>query len=335
MPPVLVTRRIPGSALDILRVHVDVDRVKASEVGLTQQVATNSILVSLSGTTQVTPNYWVNPVNRVNYVLAVQTPPYRIPSVDTLTNTPIITGSMQVIGQPPGTGAVYQGAAQPAGIATEHLDYLVEARRVLLRAPGPVPVQVDVVVSEPLLEWQARAEPLERRLGDARFTRPQRRQQFTQPPDLVLVGGRHVRQPTARGGAGRIRFGGAYCLCLRGQVPGQESEPAAPIRQRLPGLGKQPGDPADDRKAAAAAPADPAGAGERNGAAAATRAGEDAGKRVLIDGRHRDPVRVDPRGNAGGGAGRGQRGICAAFHEAGARDATFGLWLGENHDVRQ
>src|SRR6202000_211916 len=77
---------------DYPTLHVDVDRVKASEVGLTQQVATNSILVSLSGTTQVTPNYWVNPVNRVNYVLAVQTPPYRIPSVDPPPNTPIISG---------------------------------------------------------------------------------------------------------------------------------------------------------------------------------------------------------------------------------------------------
>src|SRR5262249_55637216 len=67
-------------------------RVKASELGLTQQSVTGSVLVSLSGTTQVTPNYWVNPENRVNYVLAVQTPPERIPSVDALLNTPIING---------------------------------------------------------------------------------------------------------------------------------------------------------------------------------------------------------------------------------------------------
>jgi hypothetical protein len=53
---------------------------------------TGSVLVSLSGTTQVTPNYWVNPDNRVNYVLAVQTPPDRIPTVDALMTTPIING---------------------------------------------------------------------------------------------------------------------------------------------------------------------------------------------------------------------------------------------------
>ena len=64
----------------------------ASELGLTQQNVTGSVLVSLSGTSQVTPNYWVNPENRVNYVLAVQTPPDRIPTVDALMNTPIING---------------------------------------------------------------------------------------------------------------------------------------------------------------------------------------------------------------------------------------------------
>jgi multidrug efflux pump subunit AcrB len=67
----------------------DVDRIKASELGLTQQNVTGSVLVSLSSTSQVTPNYWVNSVNRVNYVVAVQTPPERVDSVDTLLNTPV------------------------------------------------------------------------------------------------------------------------------------------------------------------------------------------------------------------------------------------------------
>jgi len=71
---------------------VDVDRVMASELGLTQQNVANSLLVSLSSTTQVTPNYWVNWVNGVNYVLAVQTPPDRISSVDSVMNTPLING---------------------------------------------------------------------------------------------------------------------------------------------------------------------------------------------------------------------------------------------------
>jgi multidrug efflux pump subunit AcrB len=50
------------------------------------------VLVSLSSTSQVSPNFWVNPTNRVNYRVAVQTPEYAIHSVDTLMNTPIVKG---------------------------------------------------------------------------------------------------------------------------------------------------------------------------------------------------------------------------------------------------
>ena len=94
---------IPGIAdvhmqqvTDYPTIHVDVDRIRASEVGLTQQSTTGSILVSLSGTSQVTPNFWVNPDNRVDYPLVVQTPPYRIANVDVLANTPIINGISNV-----------------------------------------------------------------------------------------------------------------------------------------------------------------------------------------------------------------------------------------------
>src|SRR5438270_1322594 len=72
--------------------RLDVDRVMASQLGLTQQDVTGSVLVSLSSTTQVAPNFWVSPTNRVNYRVAVQTPDYLIDSVDTLMGTPIING---------------------------------------------------------------------------------------------------------------------------------------------------------------------------------------------------------------------------------------------------
>jgi multidrug efflux pump subunit AcrB len=106
--------RIPGLAdvhihqiTDYPTLRVDVDRVMASELGLTQQAVTGSVLVSLSGTTQVTPNYWVNPQNRVSYFLAVQTPPGRVATVDALMSTPIVNGIV-----PPG-----QSAAPPTYLA--------------------------------------------------------------------------------------------------------------------------------------------------------------------------------------------------------------------------
>jgi multidrug efflux pump subunit AcrB len=77
---------------DLPDLRLNVDRILASEVGLTQQDVAGSLLVSLSSTNQVSPNFWINPDNRVNYRVAVQTPEHRIHSVDTLMSTPIIQG---------------------------------------------------------------------------------------------------------------------------------------------------------------------------------------------------------------------------------------------------
>jgi multidrug efflux pump subunit AcrB len=73
-------------------VMINVDRSKADQAGLTQRDVANSVLISLSGSGQVAPNQWLNPVNGVNYQVAVQTPQFRIDSLDSLARTPI-TGS--------------------------------------------------------------------------------------------------------------------------------------------------------------------------------------------------------------------------------------------------
>ncbi|AWM38319.1 putative efflux pump membrane transporter TtgB [Gemmata obscuriglobus] len=74
---------------DAPEIRVDVDRVMASGLNVTQQEAARSLLVSLSSSFQGTPNFWVNPKNGVNYRVAVQTPQTRIDSVDALLSTPV------------------------------------------------------------------------------------------------------------------------------------------------------------------------------------------------------------------------------------------------------
>ncbi|TMA89039.1 MAG: efflux RND transporter permease subunit [Deltaproteobacteria bacterium] len=68
---------------------VDVDRWMARQVGFTESNVAQSLLVSLSGTAQAQPNYWLNVQTGVNYPVVVQTPQYRIDSVDALGSTPI------------------------------------------------------------------------------------------------------------------------------------------------------------------------------------------------------------------------------------------------------
>ncbi len=87
---------IPGAVdvhlhqvMDYPELRVNVDRVRASQVGLTQRDVANSMLISLSSSGQVAPNFWLNPANGVSYFVNVQTPQYRIDSFDELARTPI------------------------------------------------------------------------------------------------------------------------------------------------------------------------------------------------------------------------------------------------------
>jgi multidrug efflux pump subunit AcrB len=88
--------RIPGAAdVHIHQVvaqpelQLDVDRIKASQLGLTQRDVTSSLLISLTGSATVAPNFWMNWSNGVNYNIGVQTPQYRIDSLDSLLRTPV------------------------------------------------------------------------------------------------------------------------------------------------------------------------------------------------------------------------------------------------------
>jgi multidrug efflux pump subunit AcrB len=70
-------------------INLDIDRSRASQAGLTQRDVANSMLISLSSSGQTAPNQWLNPLNGVNYQVAVQTPQYRVDSIDAIRRTPI------------------------------------------------------------------------------------------------------------------------------------------------------------------------------------------------------------------------------------------------------
>jgi CzcA family heavy metal efflux pump len=69
--------------------RVDVDRVEASQSGLTQRDVANDAFISLSSSTQVTPNFWLDPKKGVQYAVAVQTPQYKLDSLSAALDTPI------------------------------------------------------------------------------------------------------------------------------------------------------------------------------------------------------------------------------------------------------
>jgi len=89
-------RRVPGVTdariqqdFDYPKFHIAIDRTKAAEGGYTPHDVANSLLVSLSGSFQVTPAFFLNWQNGVNYNLVEQTPQYGIQSLQDLQNIPI------------------------------------------------------------------------------------------------------------------------------------------------------------------------------------------------------------------------------------------------------
>jgi CzcA family heavy metal efflux pump len=75
--------------VDAPDLHLDVDRVRAAQFGLTQQDVANSLYISLSSSAAVQPNFWLDPKMGITYTVAAQTPQYNIDSINALQNTPI------------------------------------------------------------------------------------------------------------------------------------------------------------------------------------------------------------------------------------------------------
>jgi multidrug efflux pump subunit AcrB len=78
--------------------YAQIDRTRAAQLGLNASTVATNINVSLSSSEQVSPNFWTDPTSGIPYYLAVQTPEYKVNSLNALANTPVST-SLAVSGQ--------------------------------------------------------------------------------------------------------------------------------------------------------------------------------------------------------------------------------------------
>ena len=113
-------RQIPGAAdvhvqqmMGLPTLYLDMDRTRINQVGLNARDVAQSVLISLSGSFQTSPNFWLNPKNGVTYPIAIQSPQYRMTSVQDLMNTPV-NSSTASAPQVLGNLAQLSPAARPA-----------------------------------------------------------------------------------------------------------------------------------------------------------------------------------------------------------------------------
>lgn len=126
-----VHQRLDGPSLDM-----QMDRSRLQQLGLTASNVGQNVLIALSGSSQTAPAFWLNPQNGVVYNIAVQTPQYRVDSLDALLNLPVA-----------GAGATNPSAA---GGGTQLLGNMVEvspARQAAIASRYNILPAIDVYVS--------------------------------------------------------------------------------------------------------------------------------------------------------------------------------------------
>jgi CzcA family heavy metal efflux pump len=121
-------RHIPGlvdlriqQAFNQPELRVTTDRSRAEQLGVSQKDIANNLLLTLSGSGQISPTFWLNPENGVQYPIVAQAPQYRMSSLQDLQNTPIrggaassqILGGLATISRGFGPGIVSHYDAQP------------------------------------------------------------------------------------------------------------------------------------------------------------------------------------------------------------------------------
>jgi multidrug efflux pump subunit AcrB len=117
--------RVPGAvdlrihqAADYPHLQVDVDRTKAQELGLTQADVAGNMLVSLSGSFQTQPSFFIDPVTGTQYNVQVQMPQPALSTLNDLASIPVTPAS----GPAPAAGPAGATSQLLANVATVHRD---------------------------------------------------------------------------------------------------------------------------------------------------------------------------------------------------------------------
>jgi len=87
--PGIVDARL-HQVLDAPELFLEVDRERAIQMGLSERQIANNLMISLSGSSTVQPNYWSDPKSGYPYLIAVQTPPHKLASIDKVMQTPLV-----------------------------------------------------------------------------------------------------------------------------------------------------------------------------------------------------------------------------------------------------
>jgi len=79
--------------VDVPKLNVEVDQTRALQMGFTQRDVAENLLVSLSGSQQVLPNYWVDPRNGISYAVETRTPVHKVDSLSSINSIQVASAA--------------------------------------------------------------------------------------------------------------------------------------------------------------------------------------------------------------------------------------------------
>ena len=151
--------RVPGiadariqQAFQAPALNVEFNRTLAGMVGFTEQDAASSMQNTLAGSSQTTPTFWLNPKTGVSYAVSIQTPQYRIDTLEGLKTMPLtalgkptqLLGGLATIAPGPESAVVTHYNIQPA------IDIYATTQG---RDLGGVTADVQQILDESRFDW--------------------------------------------------------------------------------------------------------------------------------------------------------------------------------------
>jgi multidrug efflux pump subunit AcrB len=115
-------KQIPGAVdthvhqrMDLPAVDLTMDRTRLQQLGLSAFNVGQNVLISLSGSSQTSPAFWLNPQSGIVYQIQVQAPQYRVDSMDALMNMPVAGTGNAASAPVAAPGGSTQGSTQLLG----------------------------------------------------------------------------------------------------------------------------------------------------------------------------------------------------------------------------
>lgn len=133
---------------DAPELRIKVDRTKAEELGITQHDVGTDLLISLSGSFQTSPTFWLDPRSGVPYSIVTQTPQYDLQSIENLRNIPV-TGAPGSSPQILGSLATIERGTGPAVVSHYNIQPVIDVfASVQDRDLGSVAHDVDQILHD-------------------------------------------------------------------------------------------------------------------------------------------------------------------------------------------